>query len=404
MSQKSSGSLRVDLMLLRTQNGFAALQIQRVWRGYVCRRRLWHPLTGRLTHHAVTKIQRVFRGVRGREGAYIYAKARMNNYAAKIQNLKNIFIAKRELRILRAEKLLSRIILLQRKFRDRRQRRLFAIFMLKLRDEKTRKLQRLVRGHFGYKRWSLISRRCNSKIEDVKRAIKADTILSANFTLKVNVSMLPFNCSSEWDLLDYTLLQFVGSSRQVAYLNAAIYCTRKYPNFFYGKFILCVILLSTWSSYGSQRLFVEDMLSEAIELLETLRFEADVATKDFTGSLPEIPPSLRSAHPFSTYNKRFEDPVEAVLEELEMIYFASAIRKLGMDEVSLSQMSFFVLARSFVTKDERRSKYYMRRSKELLRRARLKAKTKNAEEMYYRMEVFSNMFEMERKLGKPTYN
>jgi len=395
MSLKSSGSLRIDLLTLRSQNGYATLQIQRAWRGFSCRRDLWHPVFGKLTHHAVRKIQKVFRGFRGRVRAYTLAKSRLNNYAAKIQNLKNIFLAKRELRILRAERVLGRIVLLQRKFRDRRQRRLFAIFMLKLRDEKARKLQRILRGHFGRRRWNAISGRSDAKYDDMKRAFKADTLISANFTLKVTVSMLNLNFSSEWEMLDYTLQQFIGTNRQVAYFNAAVYCTRRYPNFFYGKFVLCIILLSVWSSYGSMRLFVEDMLSEAVELLESLRGEAEVAGRD-----PQIhlPVSLRAADPLSTYDKMFSDPVEATLEELEMNYFALAIRKFGQTEVTLSQMAFFTLARSFVTSDENRSKACIQRSKELLRRARQKAKSKNAEEMYYRVEVFSNMFEQPKRL------
>jgi IQ calmodulin-binding motif len=61
-----SGGLRKksEIVFLRSQNHFAAQQIQRALRGYLCRRSLWK-YTGVLTQHMATKIQKTWRGYLG---------------------------------------------------------------------------------------------------------------------------------------------------------------------------------------------------------------------------------------------------------------------------------------------------------------------------------------------------
>ena len=202
---------RFDLFLLRSQNHFAVLQVQRTFRGFRCRRKLWDRRDGRLTKHVVIKIQKIIRSFLARRRVVRLLKAKLNHHASKIQNLKYVFLAKRELRRRRAERLLSRLILMQRRFRDRRERQFLALVLLKRRDDRARKIQRCVRGHFGRRRYRGILVRVSAKFKEITNAIKADAVMSFNYTIKVTVSMLDLStCKDEWALLDYAMLHFVG--------------------------------------------------------------------------------------------------------------------------------------------------------------------------------------------------
>ena len=398
LTSTGSSSLRS----LRSQNHFAAVTIQRVVRGFVCRRILWGR-NGLLTNRAATKIQKTFRMHLGRKNAFERGKFMIYTHASRIQNLNKIFKAKQQLRVLRAEKTLERLILMQRKFRDRKERKLFRLFILKMKDNKCRQIQRALRGHNGRRRFKAIEARLHAKFLQLTRAVKSDAILSQNFTVKVTASMIDVTaCRDAWSLLDFAITQFVGTNRQTAYLNCIMYVARRYPDFFFGRFFLCVILLFVWTAMGSQRVVVEDILAEALELSEYLKGESEIFARNFGEDEDDLPPSLRGVDVYSLYENRYgNEPrymMEEVLEEFEMSYFRCAFRRHGYTEVTFSQMAIFLIVRSVVTQIHAVKLRCLERARILLRNARKKASSKAFEEMHLRIDLFDEYFGQDRKL------
>jgi len=398
MTKPSTSILRFELLNLRTQNHYAALQIQRLFRGYKCRRFLWS-YNGIFRVHFLIKIQRLYRGHVGRKIAFHKARDRIYFYASKIQNINKLFVAKRELRLLRAERTLKNVILLQRKFRDRRERRLWAIILLKMKDEKARRIQRVFRSYIGRRRFKSIKLRKIQKYKDITQAIKNDVVLSANYTLKVGINMIDLTrYDNEWDLLYFILLEFIGTNRQIAYLNSIIFLVRSYPDFFYGKFFLCVILFSVWTSIGSQRLIVEDLLAEALDLLEFLKSNVATTRKIYNEKRKLLPEEFTGIDKFSSFSIYFEDMMEVVLEEIEHMFFHNGFRRHGYTDVTYSQMAFFLIVRSEITLSSDMKTKCLKRAKELFKKARNKAHSKAAEEMFLRIELFNQMYEEEQNL------
>ena len=82
---------------------FASLVIQRVWRGFVSRRRLWTP-GGIYETCAALKIQRMWRGHQGRLLASNIGKEWLNKKANRIIGLYRIWLTNRLIRSAKAQR------------------------------------------------------------------------------------------------------------------------------------------------------------------------------------------------------------------------------------------------------------------------------------------------------------
>lgn len=97
----------------------------------------------------VIKIQRVFRGMLGRRRAARAYHALCNRKANVIQGMYRKWFARREINILRIERLMFYAIMIQSLYRGIAGRKKFADLRLKFRNEKARVVQRYYRGYCG---------------------------------------------------------------------------------------------------------------------------------------------------------------------------------------------------------------------------------------------------------------
>jgi len=132
-----------DLAVIRRRSKFnwasrhAAIQIQRIWRGFYRRKILW-AADGILLISRVKKIQRWYRGCLGRKRAYNRVKYLIHEAANRIQCIRKLFEARRTLIKLRAARTEKSVIILQRHYRGRLARKIFLLILMKRRDEKCR--------------------------------------------------------------------------------------------------------------------------------------------------------------------------------------------------------------------------------------------------------------------------
>lgn len=130
-----------SLQSMSHQNTMAAVKIQSHFRGYFARVCLWK-FGGRAMVASVLKIQRLWRGHRGRRIAAIAFSQYLWKMATRINGLYRCWYARRLKAFLRAEKMNTVVIKLQSFFRSRRARALFKELRRIYRNKMALKIER----------------------------------------------------------------------------------------------------------------------------------------------------------------------------------------------------------------------------------------------------------------------
>jgi len=198
-----------------------------------------------------------------------------------------------------------------------------------------RVIQRYLRAYHGRRRFKGIFDRLLEVFRNMTKSIKRDGELTNGYTIKYTISMVEITNMDKWKLLDYVLLQFVGTNRQVAYLAGAEELNRKYPDFFFGKFVFAVTMLYSWTCFGKKKLIVEEILSETYEALNILKKEYNKVKKHEIEmkklglkeifSEEETLEALKGIDPLSRFGSKDGNRVDSLLEEVEMLYFRSSV-------------------------------------------------------------------------------
>lgn len=282
----STGSImspaRKPLKAISYENIVAATRIQKIIRGFLCRKKLWK-YEGVMMISCVIKVQRVWRGFQGRVKAFNAFKARTFTMGHRIIGLFYIWRYRRFKRILKAEITTRIIIRLQSHFRGIKARRLYARMLFKHRTRSAQKIQRVTRGYFGRRRARAIRKRLHQFYELMKlvRQMNITEDLSLLARHPHHVPQL-----TEWRIFLLGLLHQICSHNSEKSVACATELIQKYPNFGMSSFLLQFALLSAWASFGNAKVIREDFLEEAVEsFIAATPLAFATATASLTGGL-----------------------------------------------------------------------------------------------------------------------
>lgn len=245
------------------QHHFASVVVQKIWRGHLTRKRLWE-FGGIIQVAAALKIQRCWRGYRGR----IYAGARMNECvdrkASKIIGLYRIWQTRRIIRTAKAEQYERFAVKIQCLFRGKEQRDRVRRLRFQIKVNCAKAIQRCMRGRFGRIKSKIIRKLINlswSKLSIIYRQNLASILLKK---LK-GIESIDFIKQSPWELLHLSLSHLTMTNRAELSLDICSYVSRRYPSLSIASHLsLECILLSSWTSFTKAELIREDFLEESI--------------------------------------------------------------------------------------------------------------------------------------------
>ena len=385
---------KYDMM---TYGAHAAQTIQRHVRGHQCRLKLWSPY-GKLTQRQATKIQKTWRGLIGRRRGYDQYIWYRNYKATQIQGLSALFQARRMCRKLRAEHANNLVTTIQRNFRGRMGRQAFLEYKMKVYNQMARRIGSLGRGYLGRRRFRGIKRRMGLGMGGMTAALRRDYEASEGYKKKITIEAQPVGGLDKWALYDAALAQLLGTHRQHIGLDIATVLARRHPEMALAPVIVFISLFFQWSAYTPRQLVREDLLEEALEVLQVIRERDEelLQPADLKNLDPrvqeDLPHSLRGADPVSFHHGHL------LMDELEYSHFRSMFRCHGYDPYCLCIMSTFAIAKATVYERTQPAVAVKQldRARGLLKRA--VAKTRNIkEDLYLRNQVFDHLIDTKLK-------
>ena len=383
------------LFQMSYQNAFASRTIQKHWRGYWARTRMWK-WGGVMVQSRALKIQRVWRGRKGRKKALLQAKRRLANIANKIKGQYFIWLAKRKLRVLRAEAIERRVVMIQCLYRTRLARSAMSrarhIFHMRM----ATRIESLARGRMGRLRYNGIKARLRAVYDRMTSTMIRD-IKQSQAGIKPTLQSLVSNTdrTNKWALMETALFHILGTIRRDVSLDLSSELVMKFHDFPYGRFVLQVALFLTWTCSGSTNHVRMDMLDE---LVGCLYYNESVC--DDINDYNNLLESRLTASPESltfTRTSRFgwQDDLAGAMDEIEFMYFRNAFKRHGNCAHAMTVMAACVLMRTQVQDfDRERSKPQIKqlaRAHRLLKQA-AELSTNNIEESKYRLEITENLF------------
>lgn len=247
------------------QTHWAAVQIQRVYRGFACRDNLWS-FNGIITSSKVLRIQRLWRGYRGRKVALELYQCLLARAATRIKVAFLVFMARRQLRRLRAERLFSAIESFQRLWRTFIAEKRYQIALAKYKYLMCRRVQALMRGRLGRRRFKGILLRCREMEMNLLRVVREDVQKRAYRGRTAYPDDIDTSGMDEWALLDYVLLRLLAIDRPFVALNTINMLLLRFPHFLPGLLLLQTTLLYLWPSVGKAKLIREELLDDAASI------------------------------------------------------------------------------------------------------------------------------------------
>ena len=265
------------------QERFAVETMQRVWRGYWGRRGLWQ-WDGVLTRSRAIKIQKAWRGRQGRKLGLAKAKARLSGFANRIKGRYFIWMAKRLLRVKRAEWVRSRITMIQCLYRCRLARAAMRRARLIHHNRMATRVQSLARGRLGRRRHrglaarqdAVYQRMTNSIVQDIRLA-RAKVRPTLENLLDINGG--PVDKADHWQMSELCLFHLLGTARKDIAVDLSSEIALKFAQFPFGRFLLQASLFLTWTSSGSNGHLRMDYLDELMACL--LYNQTCAPTQDF---------------------------------------------------------------------------------------------------------------------------
>lgn len=343
------------------QHHLAAVELQRNWRGYYCRFKLWS-FGGVLLHSWTIKIQKLWRGWRGRaHAAYLYHR-KLYEAATRIKIRYLISKARRLLRKLKAEKLLHPILRLQGLWRCRVTRRWYLEWKRELYKSMATRIQSIGRSYLGRRRGKAIRKRVDNMIATITDTIGSEcAVTSSHMYRKLRpLDVLVLSSMDEWTLLDVALKYLLVADRPTPTISVCTYLATRYPKFLPGLVVLQCCLLYIWPKYGIARLSREDLLDEVLEATTSLKFlSASYACAEcfpvqlfpsmkhiqtimtqYTMGASALPLSLQATDPVSL--------VPSILDEIQITYFGAALRKFRRSSRILTVLACWIDARNSI--------------------------------------------------------
>jgi len=376
------------------QHAFAARTMQKYWRGWHARVSMWRWGGIMLTSRAL-KIQRVWRGRSGRKVALKAAKRRLADIANKIKGQYLIWLAKRQLRVLSAEKTHERVVMIQCLYRTRLARYALGRARFIHHTRMATKIQSLARGRLGRRRYRGIQQRLRSVFNRMSKTMLADVKLS-QARVKPSMQSLAAHTdrSSAWELLETTLFHTIGTVRRDVSVDLAAELLIKHPHFAFGRFALQVVLFLTFTCSGPTSHVRMDMLDELVGCLYYNQQQFCTESDFNNASVNNVQsPEAGRSDPASQHG--WEDGQSGAMDELEMMYFRNSFLRHGKSAHSLTVMAACVLNRLAVadwcadrTAVQARQ---VDRARHLLVFAAAR-NTANSEEALCRLDVMENIF------------
>ena len=175
---------------------------------------------------------------------------------------------------------------------------------------------------------------------------------------------------TEWELLDLALCGLLASDRPENALQRATHLVFRFPGFIPGIHLLLTCMTYIWAGVGKTKVLREDMLNEAIEVIDhingynlTSYFDPSAAAPHKGRAPPrQLFPSLRtlkstiylrgpSSHLQATLPPVLQaaDPVSLfaeILDEIQITYFAGALRRLRRHPRITSQLGCWSMLRT----------------------------------------------------------
>jgi hypothetical protein len=383
------------LFQMSYQNSFASRTIQRHWRGWYARYHMWTWGGIMLTSRAI-KIQRVWRGRKGRKISLAKVKQRLANVANKIKGQYFIWLAKRKLRVLQAEQIEQRVTMIQCLYRTRLARFAVANARFIYHTRMATRIQSIARGRLGRRRYLGMKHRLRAVFERMSKTMVNDVKLS-QARIKPSMESLVGNTNrdNKWQMLETVLFHIIGTIRRDVAVDLASELVLKHPDFAFGRFVLQIALFFTFTCSGPTNHVRMDMLDELVGCLYYGQdvFDQEADFNNFDVSYRNKSPESELFDPTSSFG--WEDKFSGAMDELEFMYFRNAFLRHGKSAHSMTVMAACVLMRARISDwGTKRTKDQMRqivRAKNLLNYAS-SINTNNMEETMYRMEITENIF------------
>jgi hypothetical protein len=188
----------------------------------------------------------------GRKKALSRAKQRLADIANRIKGQYFIWQAKKIARVLRAEATERRVVRIQCQYRTRLARRYVTLVRFMHHTRMATKIESVVRGRLGRKRFAGIKRRLRRVFDRMTLMMMRD-IRQSQARIKPTAENIIGNTerSSPWEMLETILFQIIGTMRRDIAVDLGAELQRKHSSFYYGRFALQVALFLTWTCSGS---------------------------------------------------------------------------------------------------------------------------------------------------------
>ena len=247
----------------------ACLAIQRCWKGFIARAVMWR-FGGVGSHHMASKIQKRYRGVRGRRKAAKRWQERDTEMADQMIALYWGMKGRKMARENRVANWYYSASMIQRNYRGRLGKKIFAIHKERVRNKKATLLQRCWRGCKGRE----YSTRYRGKIDEGEKKMKMISRLHSEGKLWASIfdkdgdgeeddDAMP----EESELVEAALCLMCNAGDME---NARLYirdALRYYPESPRALFTYAILLHLVWDCYGFLRVPRPDILDEGLEIV-----------------------------------------------------------------------------------------------------------------------------------------
>ena len=381
------------------QEQYAVLTMQRAWRGYWARRGMWQ-WDGVLTRSRAVKIQKVWRGRQGRKIALERAKWRLAGFANKIKGRYFIWMARRLLRIKRAEWIASKVTMIQCLYRCRLARAAMRRARFIHHTRMATRIQSVGRGRLGRRRFWGIRDRQKAVFVRMTSSIVADIRLAQAKVRPTLENLIGINGEPDktdpWKMSELCLFHLLGTTRRDIAVDLSSEIALKFNDFPIGRFILQTALFLTWTSSGKNGHLRMDFLDEMMASVfynQNCDAAMDFNNVESVGSSEKFQPKESlEADPPARFG--WENPEAGVMDELELMYFKNCLKRHGRNALTFGALAACALMRADVRNfgEERTKKQmsYLMRARRLLMTA--VEMSSNPLEASMRLEVVENIF------------
>lgn len=381
------------------QEQYAVLNMQRAWRGYWARRAMWQ-WDGVLTRSRAMKIQRVWRGRQGRKLALEKAKWRLAGFANKIKGRYFIWMARRLLRIKRAEWVASKVTTIQCLYRCRLARAAMRRARIIHHTRMATRIQSLGRGRLGRRRFWGLQDRQKVVFGRMTSSIVADIRLAQAKVRPTLENLIGINGEPDrtdpWKMSELCLFHLLGTTRRDIAVDLSSEIALKFDDFPFGRFILQTALFLTWTSSGKNGHLRMDYLDEMMASVfynQHCEPNRDFNNVENVGSVKglQTKESLE-ADPPARYG--WEDPEAGAMDEVELMYFKNCFKRHGRNAMTFGALAACALMRAdvkdFGEERTRGQMSYLMRARRMLTTA--VEMSSNPLEANMRLEVVENIF------------